>query len=516
MDKQEAVITDDMKAAYKAALVLMAQALDDAEGYEAFYELVFDRKLPKHAREWIEGIYEARAAGKGIVIQAFRGSTKTTTLTIGFTAWRIGKEPERANLLVQVGDDIAVDNTAQIAGIIEYNDGFTKVFPYVKPDKELGWGASGYQVKRVDMEYGAWRQLNAKRKDPTLVGVGYKSREIIGKHPDGCLIVDDIHDESNTASERELGTVRRILTGTIFPTAVKETWRIAVGTPWVENDVYHYIAATGEFLEIKTPVIDGNGVYTWAKRFSEADATTQMNLAGSIEYARMFMLDLSKRKNRMFKYQLYPNIQIKADWPMVGGVDYAGTGDEYKNKSGVRDYFALAYVAKLPGGGAVVVDGVLDRCTQGESEAYVKKAQAIWPNWVHCAVEGDGMGQEFIQVLRRNPGLKIIPMRTQQRAKSERLMVEMAPWFENGMVRISDAESDFLNELRKEMDMYPLSTFDDALDAVYWALRLLPDVLKMPRADQALPDARHKPVSRNPFIGMNKRSGKYGTRTKSV
>ena len=66
-------------------------------------------------------MYEAREEGKGVVIEAFRGSTKTTTLTIAFTAFRIGKEPQKANLLIQVGDDTASDTTQQIADIIENN-----------------------------------------------------------------------------------------------------------------------------------------------------------------------------------------------------------------------------------------------------------------------------------------------------------------------------------------------------------------------------------------------------------
>ena len=75
------------------------------------------------------------------------------------------------------------------------------VFPHVVPDRDLGWGAGGYEVKRTDIEYEEWRAANAGRKDPTLIGVGYKSRAIIGKHPDGVLIVDDIHDTGLSSAQ---------------------------------------------------------------------------------------------------------------------------------------------------------------------------------------------------------------------------------------------------------------------------------------------------------------------------
>ena len=175
---------------------------------------------------------------------------------------------------------------------------------------------------------------------------------------------------------------------------------------------------------------------------------------------------------------------------MVGGVDYAGTMDEYTNKAGRNDYFAMAYTAKLPGGGAVCVDGVLEHCTQAQGETYVKNAQAMYElggTWIKSIVEADGKGEDFIQVLRRNPGLRIEPMKTKGRGKGRRLEGQMAPWLENGTVRISDAETPFLNELRHELDTYPDCEYNDALDALYWSLRGMTDVLVL-RDEEQLPE----------------------------
>lgn len=489
---------------------------DNVEGFGYFYQMVHRREIPEHARSWVEGIYKAREDGKGIVIEAFRGSTKTTTVTITFTAFRIGQEPQRANLLVQVGDDIAIDNTAQISDIIENNPGWKLVFPHVVPDKEKGWGAGGYEVKRSDIPYGEWREMNAQRKDPTLVGVGYKSSEIIGKHPDGVMVIDDIHDEGNTASARELEKVRRILTGTIYPAMTPDTWKVFIGTPWVENDTLRYVAATGEYVHIKTPVYevreDGEDEFegrqvklAWKERFDVRALRIAKKLAGSLQFARMFLLDLTAAANRVFKYQLYPASEIRWNWIMVGGCDYAGSMDAYKNKAGQGDYFALAYVLKLPGGGAVVADGVLARCTQAEAEGYIKRAQEIYP-LRNTVVEGDGKGEEFIQVLRRNPGLRIIPMKTGGKGKAARLERQMGPWLENGTVRISDADTPFLVELRRELDNWPLVDHEDAMDGVYWALRGMPEVLTMPRdVEGELPMAMaYKKKNVNPYLSLGK------------
>lgn len=506
---------EDREGLYKLALSTLAKQ-DNPEGFKYFYELVFGKAIPDHALSWIETLYAARKEKKrGVVIEAFRGSTKTTTLTIAFTAFRIGHEPHRSNLLIQVGDDIAQDNTAQIADIICNNPGFKLVFPNVEPDRERGWGAGGYEVKRNDMEYTAWRELNAKRKDPTLVGVGYKSREIIGKHPDGILVIDDIHDENNTSSERELETVRKILTGTIFPTMTKETWVVFVGTPWVSSDVLHYVASIGDFLHSKTPVFvanpDGDAelfgekvTLTWKKRFNAAEIERAKRISGQVEFARMYKLDLTAANNRVFKYYPYPNDKVAWNLPMVAGVDYAGTMNDWINKTGRGDYFAIAYLLKLPGFGAVVVDGVLERVTQAEAESLLKRTQEMFSNLQNMVVEGDGKGEEFIQVVRRNPGIKLIPMKTGGKGKALRLEKQMGPWFENGTIRVSDAETPFLNELRRELDSYPLCDHDDAMDAVYWAMRGMPDVLGMPDAREDIPVGIRKKKTANPFLAFGR------------
>jgi predicted phage terminase large subunit-like protein len=483
-------------------LQIVAIAEDSPDSFDAFYELVFGERMPKHAfEEWIKPLYEAREEGKGVVIEAFRGSTKTTTLTIAFTAYRIGKEPHRANLLIQVGDDTASDTTQQIADIIENNPGFKAVFPNIVPDRDRGWGAAGYEVKLDNIPYEQWRDMNANRRDPTLLGVSYKSRAIIGRHPDGVLIVDDIHDENNTSSERELATVRKILTGTIFPTITPDTWKVFVGTPWVEDDVLQYTANTGEFVHVMTPVYRDEE-YTWPEKFDEREVERQKNLAGSMEFSRMFLLDLTARLKRFFKYMTFPAANVDYSWPIVAGVDYAGVRDNlFRKDTGERSYFAIAYIAKLPGGGAVVIDGVLEKCSQAQAETYVMRGQSMYPNYLHAVVESDGKGDDFIQVIQRNPNMRVHPKGTKGKGKDLRFMI-MQPWLEFGQVRISDAETPFLTELRKELNTYPDCKYKDALDAIYWAMRGVEDVLSRPIDEGELVSYKKKEKVENPYLEL--------------
>lgn len=478
---------EDKRAARLLALSTLAQ-VDSPEGYSAFYEGIFGTPIPKHARLWVEKIYEAREAGRGFALKAFRGSTKTTTATIGFPAFQIGHHPERANMIIQVSDDKADKATKSISGIIESNPFWKMAFPHIVPDKDRSWSTNGYEVKRDDMDYGVWRKQNEKRLTPSFVGCGYTSGLIVGFHPDGLLIIDDILNEVNTRSQREMEGVRQIIRSCILPSAIPDkTFIMLVFTPWREDDPVMEQIKSGTYLLVETPVmIDGGEdkwddravTLTWKKNFSVKSLIDIRARSAAIEFARMYLVDLSKAGDRYFKYQLFPKEEVKYEWVYSGGCDYATA----KEKDSGRDYFALCYVAKYPTGGIIVTGGVLQRCTQAAAEAYLQTAQDMFQTWRYTNLETDGKGEEFYYTLMRNPKLRMSKDSTHGKSKDERYK-KISPWLENGLIRISDAEGDYLKELRYELDNYAGQgsvPHDDALDALYYAVKGMIDALGTP------------------------------------
>jgi len=489
-----------------AKLVFLARSNYGPAGFEAFFKLVFTENLLPHAKEWVEKIFYARSIGKGVVIEAFRGSAKTTTLTIGFTAFAIGHSPEKSNLLIQVGDDIAGDNTQAIASIIDNSPAWKQIFPYVVPDRSKGWGAEGYEVMRTDISYEEWRQLNARRKDPTLAGVGYKSHAIIGKRPTGYLIVDDIHDEINTSSDRELSKVEKIVTGTILPTITPETTTVFVGTPWLERDVLHFMLNTGEMLGVKTPIM-ADGVSVWPERFPISAIQKTKRLVGEIEFARMFMLDLQMAKGVHLKSEWlhkYPRENIDPSWPLVFGIDYASTADKLKNKS--RDYFSMAIWRQIPGGGVVLIGGYRRHLSQGEAEEFVKAQGAIYPTLVSIGVEAIGKGEEFYYLLLRNTDFPLRPITHGKKGKGERFEKQMAPVFYSGRAWIIDTpnqeHAEFIRLFREEWLLFPLGEHDDCLDAAYMGMVCLQHALRgKPEGRNELRSGKENLI-KNPFVGL--------------
>ena len=521
---------EELKQKYQEALAVKSREFT-AEGFAAFYERLHGNAPPDYAiNEWIIPVFEAKANDMGKLLFAFRGSWKTTTVSMTFGAFFIGHHPARANLVIGSSGASANGITEAIKNIIEHTEAWRAVFPNVVPDYQRGWGQEGYEVMRNDMSYEEWRGLNTTRKDPTLLGLGVGSKTLIGKHPDGLLLLDDILDEDNTSSVRQMSGVATKVTGTILPFIVEDeskpkgekmkTWPVVIGTPWQEDDVYQDIKNTGEFDFTSVPVMrevaEGEGVLIeheklngWYKfadpdRYNIETIKRLYNRSGHKEFMRMYMLDCSVRmEGEGLAYRLFDHTKIDFTWPMICGIDYMSMIKDANTDLKNRAYYAQAYVFEMPDGRAVVGDGWHGRPSQLEAETRMEQAEAF-PGHKMSIFESDGKGEEALQVFLRNPNLTIVPMQTKGQGKRERLERQLGPWLENGRILISDADTPFLNFLRKCLMKYP-NYFFDPIDAVYWAVRGMPHVLVLDKPKLSLPKFMQKGKKSNPFHSFGAR-----------
>ena len=485
------------------------------EGFRHFFFCIFGRELPEHALYWVSRQVAQLQRGeekiKGFLNEGFRGSIKSmegeamALYLHGFYPWMSG-------LVIQAGAKEAKRTCELFADTISNNKGWKACFPNVVPDIERGWSLDGYHIKDTREEYGKWieKTTSDHGRDPSFLAVSV-SGGALGMHPTLYIFLDDIHDYDNTSSRTEmLGIVGRIRAD-ILPTMSRQGHKpLVMGsyTPWSDDDGYNLLEDTGWFEHFVTPVyveaddgdaeIDGVRVrLTWPQAFS-VDVINSWKKLGKREFGRMYLCDLTQGKGQTLKYYTFDHNLVNYSWPMVGGADPTNV-DRPAHDVRKRSCFALAYVAKLPQGGALVVDGVLEPCSQLEAENYILKAQ-MFPGWIRTMTENVGGGAGFIQTLLRNPKIRVVDsalaglgnVRTRG-DKHTRIEREMAPWFENGTVRISDADTPFLNAFRKLFDrFYELDKSDpafDAGDAVYHALRGVPDVLRLPRTEDGLPAA---------------------------
>ena len=523
---------DQIDEIRKEALIARSREYS-IEGCKAFYESLHGNKIPQYqVDEWLVPLFSMQEIDKGIMIEAFRGSWKTTTVSITWGAFYIGHHPERANLIISSSGANANQITEGVKNIIEHTQVWKDCFPHVSPDVKKGWGEMGYEVMDTDIEYDTWSELNAKRKDPSLLGLGVESKSLVSKHPDGFLLMDDILDEDNTSSVRQMSGIATKVTGTILPFIVEDDTRpegkqvitstVVIGTPWQEDDVYQDLKDTGEFVCSKIPIMveceepegepeygveffDHEKLHGWYKltdpsKHSKSSIIRLYNRSGHKEFMRMYMLDTSvKMEGEGLTFRTYPHEKIDFTAVMTAGVDYMSMRKDANVDLRNRSYYAQAYLFKLPDGRAVVGDGWYGRPTQAQAEVKMETIEAFYGHR-GTVFESDGKGEEALQIFMRNPNLTLVPMRTKGQGKPERLERQLGPWLENGKIMISDGDTPFLIFARKCLRKYP-QWFIDPIDAMYWAARLMPEVMTLEKHSDRLPGTKRE-IQQNPYYSV--------------
>ncbi|MGH2619333.1 MAG: hypothetical protein ACRDHG_02015, partial [Anaerolineales bacterium] len=468
---------------------------DDPQGFRLYYELTRNRILPDHCYdEWIVPMYQDHADGMDSIFEAFRGSTKTTTIAETFQTYQIGLHADRSNLFIQADDTKARKHAKNAADLIAHNPMWKLLFPEIVPDEARGWGAEGYWVKDASVDYGNW--VRSRDKDPTLVGAGIFDSFIVGMHPTGLLNLDDINNDRNTESEIENERVNRLLTDTIFPVSEDVAWHLLSQTPWTDRDALALAKATGVYRLHRTPVYrlaspeEPGAVFfepreewvrlTWPQKFTLARTENQFWKSGSVGFARMYLLDLEAVKGHNLKRQwiyYFPAEEIKLDeWPVFMGVDYASASDQLtRAQRRSRDFFVVCWGYLTPAGALVVVDGIREQVSQAEAEQRLIALASAFPRLMLIGLEAIGKGEEFAELVQRAgvfmPLMPIPGHAGLARSKAGRFEKVMAPMFQRREVMLSGKSTSFLQHFTDEWLSFDgrdrRGTTDDCLDGVY-------------------------------------------------
>lgn len=489
------------------ALPTMARTGCDEKGFLSFFEYMTGMKPHRAAREeWIPTWFAAQKEGRGTLTEAHREGAKSTYSKL-FAAFLIGHKPEGVGGICRVNDNKAQEKASAIATLIDTDPRWRVVFPNVVPDKERGWGAeTGYYVKDANATPEAWAKRQDGRPDgPTWVGRGWKNGSWIGSHFNLFLDVDDILDENNTSSTKELQAVTKFYTDTLSKTVMKGCFEFWEFTPWLKNDTYAYAKNTGVYRVVSTPVMrpartPAEGAYwpptplnpdypeagniplsgqswrlTWPEVFDFARIAKEYRTGGAVGFARMMLLDLGAMEGLTLKREWlheYPASQINASWPVLMGIDYASTTDKLKQKD--RDNFALSIKRAIPGGGLVLVDGFLGKISKGEALAKVAAYAAMYPTLQLIGVENIGKGEEFYNdlLLTNDTHGRVLPLMAVQhgrKSKGERLENWLAPRYQAARCWITDTPTPFITQFINAWISYPHGLEDDSLDSDYMA-----------------------------------------------
>ncbi len=492
---------------------------DTPAGFCVFYSLMNPDywPLPRHAVEWIWEYYDVLRNGpeRNIAIEAFRGSLKTTVMTVFRTAYRIGCNPEQETVFGQGNHEAATENAAAVASLIKDVPMWRVLFPQVVPDLDRKWGNKGYDVKRMDIPYGQFRVH--RTKSPSLIGAGYGAALILGKHPRLDGILDDINNYANTRSPRKLHEVVTKVEKEIRP-AFDKCMQMDIFTPWVNDDVGDRAKKRENTRHIRTPIYkvgpDGKStdIPQWPEEWPADRIQELRENTPPAEFAQMFLCDLEATKGQQLKANwLLPRYRpedLDKEWPVFIGIDYASVASDQEIRG--RDHFALGVIAIHPNGFGILIDGTFGFMPDAEAQDIALNWGNDYVNMRAMAIERLGSAQSYYNWMMKNAPFRVKPFGTGNRRKGDRFERQLAPLFRKGKMRIlDDPENEFLKQFEAEWLAWDglMTYYDDCLDAVYYAVGVARNFLKgggdsEDREWGQLQQRKHKQVTSMPGFGF--------------
>lgn len=537
---------------YKRELILTEKAKEDSpDGFFAYFEGKYGFEPQERIKRWIRKMYEAHGRNMGFTLNGYRGSRKTISFGATFLEFRIGQEPHKTNLVVTASDSTSDEIIENVTQTIEFHPFWKKVFPNVIPDKGR-WSSDGYWVIDSSLSREEWTAQQSATKDPTLVGGGYTSVRINGKHPTGVLLTDDLHGINNSTSENQLKFVVRFYTTELSRTMMNDekgnliTWAINIGVAWGQ-DTHQALTKSGGFLSETLPVMtrakDGEGEYIdgvnkvtgvtyedivgwWhidPQSGHTVDSIIMARGYGKRDFWQMMMMDMTAARAGAIRYYSYHfENDDYYNWWSLSGVDPSETFKEKNEISRDNSFLGIANLVKRPIGGAVLQGGELAQINPNGAVGLMRAIKSRFTNHDGFYVEDTGFGRMFMNTLSLiAPELVLIfsdlggirragEKARKSKSKTDRITEELAPFLENGTILISDEDSEFLNTVRDgldnimELDPHKADKRWDALDAFYHAVKSMPSVLQQVPIKDSLAEVLFKTKKPHPLAGRRK------------
>lgn len=201
--------------------------------------------------EWIW--YWLHPDYRRINISAFPESAKTTYLQYLYAYW-MGKRPWDTNLVGSASLEQAKDRLAAVREIIEYNQRYKNVFPWIEIDHKRPNNSHQFSIwsKRwkktpadQEISYSIWRNNMAKlglANNHSLYAVGLSSRSLQGKRITGICGLDDLHDHTNSQTPDQREKVELFIKKTVLKRCTPTATVIHITNRWAEDDAFGRLA----------------------------------------------------------------------------------------------------------------------------------------------------------------------------------------------------------------------------------------------------------------------------------
>ena len=255
---------------------------------------------------------------KTVVIEAFRGSGKTTIMGTSYAIWSIlGIQQKKFVLMIAKTESQARQYLANIKIELESNGLLrSDLGPFEEPDDE--WRATSIVLPKYKA------RITVASVESSIRGIKH------GAHRPDLIICDDLEDLDivKTAESRE--KMFKWLTGDVIPLGDKDTRLVIIGTALHHDSLITklktaIIEGRMDGVTKKYPFLNIDGTAMWTEKFPlQTDIDTLRKSVPSLQaWEREYMLNIVSDDTQLIRQEW---IQYYDELPANDNLRYAGMG----------------------------------------------------------------------------------------------------------------------------------------------------------------------------------------------
>jgi len=217
---------------------------------DSFAERVYELPPFPHHKEITKVLQDE--SKKRVLIIAPPGHAKSTYVSLIFPAWWMGKNPDKAAIMVSNTATQSSKFTSSIRETIESHKVFKRVFPEICPDVARGW-------TREELFLG--NRENKSRPDPNLFATGMTG-PVLGRRAE-LIIVDDPTSQQDAQSETVMEQQKLWFKQTLMSRLKPGGRCVVILTRWHDKDLASMLVNEMDFEVVHMVAIgdDEGGSY---------------------------------------------------------------------------------------------------------------------------------------------------------------------------------------------------------------------------------------------------------------
>ncbi len=265
------------------------------ESFAAFFAIYFNEYVTyKPARFHREMFRLAESAYKVVVIQAFRGSGKSTIMNTALAIWGIlGKRKKKFVLITSQTRQQAKLHFMTLKSELERNEILRRDLGPFQTDEDE-WGANSIVLS----EFGA--RITFASTEQSIRGMRH------GPHRPDLVICDDVEDVNSAKTKEGRDKIFNWLTGEILPCGSEKTMIVIIGNMVHEDSLLARVRAMIEGKKLdgvfrQYPLLDAKGVCLWPSRFPDKASIInhKRSIGSEIAWQREMLLHIMADEDRV-------------------------------------------------------------------------------------------------------------------------------------------------------------------------------------------------------------------------